>query len=32
MKAKIKKFIASWVYQYIRMAEMEARIKSGYWM
>jgi hypothetical protein len=32
MKAKIKKFITNWLHQYIRMAEMEARVKSGYWM
>lgn len=32
MKKKIKNFLNEWWKSFIEMAEMEARMKSGYWM
>lgn len=32
MKKKMKKFFDEWVAQFVKQAEFEARMKSGYWM
>ena len=29
---KMKKFWSKWLAQFMKQAEMEARIRSGYWM
>lgn len=32
MKEKIKAFWAEWWNQFMKMAEAESRVRSGYWM